>query len=118
MPSTMTKMAGILASVIWVGVRVPLDASRLECNNSRWLRSRTALTYIATQLALPGFPEAMPFFPPGGQRKLAKAAYDERFLTTYMPAFREYYEKEGNVNARHDHPILGKLLNHIRCLGG
>ena len=69
----------------------------------------------------------MPFFPPGGwlvgcaargQRKLAKAAYDERFLTTYMPAFREYYEKEGNVNARHDHPILGKLLNHIRCLGG
>ena len=46
----------------------------------------------------------------------AKAAY-ERFLTTYMPAFREYYEKEGNVNARHDHPILGKLLNHIRRLG-
>eukprot|EP00966_Prymnesium_polylepis_P021797 500924-Prymnesium_polylepis.1 len=31
-----------------------------------------------------------------------------------MPAFRKYYEKEGHVNARQDHPILGRLVNHIR----
>ena len=44
---------------------------------------------------------------------MARAAY-ERFRDTYMPAFRDYYEDEGHVNAPFTHLILGKLLNNIR----
>ena len=44
---------------------------------------------------------------------MARAAY-ERFRDTYMPAFRDYYEDEGHVNAPQTHPILGQLLASIR----
>ena len=40
----------------------------------------------------------------------------KRFLTTYMPAFRDFYEEteRTHVNASQTHPILGQLLHSIR----
>ena len=39
---------------------------------------------------------------------------DKRWEEEYMPAFRNYYDKETHANAPSAHPILGQLLRSIR----
>ena len=39
---------------------------------------------------------------------------DERFEFEYMPAFREYHKEHGHPNAARFHPVLGRLVSHIR----
>ena len=44
---------------------------------------------------------------------IAKATL-KRFETVYMPAFRDHYKEFKHVNAKRDHPVIGKLLNSVR----
>jgi hypothetical protein len=40
---------------------------------------------------------------------------DEKWETEYMPAFRDFYRDNKHVNVPQSHPVLGRLVNNIRC---